>query len=315
MPPLTPVAPNRLVLVGAATGGGMLLALLLAFLREAMDNTVRGQDALEREFGLTFLGLIPRIRPSVARVSSPRGPARGEAWSADTYAHDYPKSAIAESCRAIRTNLAFVLADGGLDTLLVTSPGPREGKTTTCVNIASVMAQAGGRVLLVDADMRRPRVHTAVGVQNDVGLTSVLLDGLSVGEAVQPSRIPNLDVLTSGPVPPNPAELLGSKAFRELLEELRGRYDRVILDSPPVAPVTDAAVAATQVSGVVVVVRANATRKELLGRAIETLQGVGANLVGAVLNDLDLSRRRAGGSYYYYYRQYSGYYGPGADES
>jgi capsular exopolysaccharide synthesis family protein len=221
---------------------------------------------------------------------------------------------VAESCRSIRTNLTFLASESSLDTLLITSPGPREGKTTSCLNMATVMAQSGTRVLLVDTDLRRPRVHTAFeGWHNDFGLSTMLTDGMAAVDVVRQSGIENLDVLTSGPVPPNPAELLESDRFREVIDELMQRYDRVVFDSPPVTPVTDAAILAGVMDGVVLVVRASSTSKEMMGRAVELLSAVNANLVGVVLNDVDLTRRRNGSYYYYYYRQYSQYYGEEQD--
>lgn len=307
--PTTPVEPNKTLIVAAAGAAGVFFAVLLAFLLEATDSTVKNQESVERQFGLTFLGIVPQIKPSLSARRTKRGPARGETWSPDTYVHQFPKSAVAESCRSIRTNLTFLASEEPLDTLLVTSPGPREGKTTTSMNVATVMAQAGTRVLLVDADMRRPRVHTIFDSSNDVGLSTMLLERLPAVDAIQKSPVQNLHVLTSGPVPTNPAELMESARFREILSELGTMYDRVIFDSPPVTPVTDAAILSSLVDGVILVIRANATRKEMLARTVEQLGAVNSNIIGGVLNDVDLTRRRAGSYYYYYYRQYSQYYG------
>ncbi len=313
-PPLAPIAPNKLALLIAAFGLGLVLATAVALILETFDSSVKSQETLEREFGLTFLGLIPRIKPSLSSRPTKRGPARGQTWSPDTYAHDYPKSVVAESCRSIRTNLTFMATEGPLRTLLVTSPGPREGKTTTSLSIATVMAQSGTRILLVDADMRRPRVHTVFDWTNDVGLTSILVDGVEARTAVRRTPIPNLDILTSGPVPPNPAELMESDRFREVIDKLAQNYDRVIFDSPPVAPVTDATILSSIADGVLLVIRSSVTRKELIGKAVALLSAVNSNIVGAVLNDVDLNSRQNGYHYYYYYRHYGHYYGDG-DES
>lgn len=312
--PNSPVAPNKLLIVAAAGVLGLILAVLLALLLEMLDSTVKNQEVIEREFGLTFLGLIPMIRPALSARPSSRGPARGQKWTPDLYVHDFPKSTVAESCRSIRTNLTFLASESPLDTLLITSPGPREGKTTSCLNMATVMAQSGTRVLLVDTDLRRPRVHTAFeGWHNDYGLSSMLTAGMAGVDAIRKTRVENLDILTSGPVPPNPAELLESDRFREVVAELLSQYDRVVFDSPPVTPVTDAAILAGVMDGVVLVVRASSTSKEMMGRAVELLTAVNANLVGVVLNDVDLTRRRNGSYYYYYYRQYAQYYGEEQD--
>jgi capsular exopolysaccharide synthesis family protein len=168
-------------------------------------------------------------------------------------------------------------------------------------------------VLVVDSDMRRPRIHRTFGLDAREGLSSMLMHGVAAGEVVQKTQIPNLDVLPSGPVPPNPAELMESPRFREVIEELTAQYDRVIFDSPPITPVTDAAVISSQVDGVLLVVRANTTRRELLRRAIEQLSAVNADILGSVVNDIDITRRTTG-YYYYYYRQYGQYYGESSED-
>lgn len=310
-----PVSPNKPLLAAVACMFGLFLGILAALGLEGLDSTVKSQEAVERKFGLTFLGVIPKIDPTPSAKHTLRGPRRGESWSPERFVHQFPRSPVAESCRAIRTNLSFLGSEEPLDTLLVTSAGPREGKTTTSMNMATVMAQSGSRVLLVDADLRRPRVHTACDLENISGLSDILVDGARVEDVVQESGIPGLEIMTSGPVPPNPAELLESEPFRRLTEELKSRYDRVIFDSPPIAPVTDAAVLSATVDGVVLVVRSNVTRTEVLGRSVEMLTAVNANIIGAVFNDVDLNSRRAGNSYYYYYQQYASYYGEDESET
>lgn len=310
--PGSPVSPNRPLILLLGIAGGLGLGVLAALGLDVLDGTVKGEHELEGDFGLTLLGMIPTIKPSSSAQRTQRGPARGEKWDADTYVHDFPKSAVAESCRTIRTNLSFLASEAPLDTILITSPGPREGKTTTSLSIGSVMAQAGTRVLVVDSDMRRPRIHRTFGVSASPGLSNMLIDGALAEDVIRPTQIPNLDVLPSGPVPPNPAELMESPRFREVIEELKSRYDRVIFDSPPITPVTDAAVISSLVDGVLLVVRANATRRELLRRAIEQLAAVNADILGSVVNDIDITRRTTG-YYYYYYRQYGQYYGEDAD--
>lgn len=311
--PGAPVSPNRPLMLILGLLGGVGMGMLAAFGLDVLDGTVKGEHELERDFGLTMLGMIPTIKPAARAEASQRGPARGAKWDADTYVHDFPKSAVAESCRTIRTNLTFLASEAPLRTILITSPGPREGKTTTSLSIGSVMAQSGTRVLVVDSDMRRPRIHRTFGLENRAGLSTMLMDGVAAPEVVQRTQIPNLDVLPSGPVPPNPAELMESPRFREVIEELTSRYDRVIFDSPPITPVTDAAVISSQVDGVLLVVRANTTRRELLRRAIEQLSAVNADILGSVVNDIDITRRTTG-YYYYYYRQYGQYYGESEDD-
>ncbi|MCB9519366.1 MAG: polysaccharide biosynthesis tyrosine autokinase [Myxococcales bacterium] len=307
--PTTPISPNKKAIVGVAAIGGLLLGLVLALGIGLMDDTVKNQATIEQRYGMTFLGLIPRIRPALAARASQRGPARGQRWSPDTYVNDFPKSPVAEACRSVRTNLTFLATEEPLRTLLVTSAGPRDGKTTSSLSIATVMAQAGTRVLVIDADMRKPRLHGVLsGGKNERGLSDVLTMQATIEDCVVPSVIPGIDFLSSGPVPSNPAELLESDRFKQVLQEASKIYERVIIDSPPVNPVTDSAIVASVVDGVVLVVRASVTKKGMLGRAVESLSAVDANLLGVVLNDVDLSRRKSG-YYYYYYRQYAEYYG------
>jgi capsular exopolysaccharide synthesis family protein len=196
-------------------------------------------------------------------------------------------------------------------TLLVTSAAPGEGKTTVACCIAVAMAQAGKNVVLVDCDMRRPRVHRVFGMQNETGVTTALLDAESLETTIRETTVPNLHVLTTGPIPPNPAELLHSEAFERLLTSLQARHDAVIIDSPPVAPVTDAAVLSRRVDGTILVVRAFGTRKDVARRATRALRDVGSNLIGTILNAVNFEQRGYGYYQYYYYR--SGGYGPERD--
>jgi capsular exopolysaccharide synthesis family protein len=179
------------------------------------------------------------------------------------------------------------------------------------------MAQGGNRVLLVDTDLRRPRVHRAFGLPSNVGVTSVLVEEHSLQEAVQETEVPGLSVLTSGPIPPNPSELLQTSRFKALIEQACDQYDRVIFDSPPLAVVTDAAVIAPQVSGVVLVVHSDRTTKDAVRSSAKQLFTVNANLLGAVINGVDLtSNGRYGyGGYYYYYRGYNYYYESDSDST
>jgi capsular exopolysaccharide synthesis family protein len=195
--------------------------------------------------------------------------------------------------------------DRPLKTILVTSSGPQEGKTTTATSLAITMACSGNRVLLVDADMRRPRIHKVFGVPSGTGLSSLILGEGSLPETVRETEVPGLFALPCGPVPPNPAELLHTAAFRKLLDEMSERFDRVIVDSPPVGVVADAAVMSTHVNGTILVVKAGQTSREVARKAVRQLRDVNANVLGAVLNDLNLQKF---GQYAYYY-QYGYYYG------
>jgi len=218
--------------------------------------------------------------------------------------HEDPRSQIAEAARAIRTNIVFMSPDMPHRRLLVASAVPTEGKTTVACSIAVAMAQAGQRVILVDCDLRRPRLHKIFKTSNESGMTSVLLEPETLDEAILTTVVPNLHILTSGPIPPNPAELLHSDVFGRLLGELSTRFDRVVFDSAPLIPVTDATVLSTRVDATILVVKPFMTRKEVVRHAVRSLRDVGGKILGVVLNDLDLQRQ----DNYYYYRYHSRYY-------
>ncbi|MBU5594385.1 CpsD/CapB family tyrosine-protein kinase [Amphibacillus sp. MSJ-3] len=209
-----------------------------------------------------------------------------------------PRSPISEQFRTIRTNLQFASIDEKLETILVTSPGPSEGKSSIIANLAIVFAQQGKRVLLIDADMRKPTVHYTFKVDNRRGLSSVLVGEDALEEALQQSDITNLDLLSSGPIPPNPSELLGSKKMRQLIEKAKNIYDLVIFDSPPVLAVTDAQILANDVDGTLLVVRSKQTDQDAALKAKDHLESVNAKLLGVVLNDVESKKDQ-----YYYYGQ------------
>jgi capsular exopolysaccharide synthesis family protein len=211
--------------------------------------------------------------------------------------HYHSKSSVAEQYRTIRTNIQFTSVDQDVKTMMVTSPLAGEGKSTTAVNLAVVFAQQGKRVLLIDADMRKPTVHYVFGINNTSGLTNVLTKQISLEEAVVQTEIQNLFLLSSGTVPPNPAELLSSRSMREVVEQVMEMYDFIIFDTPPILPVTDAQVIANQCDGTVLVVASEKTENEPALKAKELLDKAGGKLLGVVLN-----RRQIKGSrndYYY----------------
>jgi capsular exopolysaccharide synthesis family protein len=306
--PVEPVLPKVPINLAVSFILSLILALALALLVEAFDTTVKSQSEIERDLGVPYLGMIPVFSKKLESRLSSRGPARGQAFNRDTFVIDFPKSTMAEACRSIRTNLLFMASEQPLRSLVVTSAGPREGKTTASISIASVTAQSGTGVLLIDADMRKPRLHSVFGIRKDIGFSSVLMGEASLDEVLHQTDVPNLTVMACGPVPQNPSELLHTDRFREMLAELSSRYGLVIIDSPPLVPVTDAAILGGQVDGVIVIVKAGSTRKELVSRAVDSLRSVKANVLGAVLNGVDLERGSGGGRYYYY-RHYGHYYG------
>lgn len=207
-----------------------------------------------------------------------------------------PRSPISEQFRTIRTNLQFTAVDDTLETMLVTSAGPSEGKSFTIANLAIVFAQQEKKVLLVDADMRKPTIHYTFRIDNRRGLSSVLVGEYELNEAAIKSDVPNLDILPSGPIPPNPSELLGSNKMRHLIDEAKDQYDLVIFDTPPVLAVTDAQLLANFVDGSLLVIRSKQTDQESAIKAKELLEPAKAKLLGAVLNDVQTSKDQ----YYYY---------------
>ena len=213
-------------------------------------------------------------------------------------AHTNPRSPISEQYKTIRTNIEFSSSvNGAIRTLVVTSSGPGEGKSTTVANLAVVFAQQGKKVLLIDADLRKPTVHYTFRKDNTIGLTNVLTKQAELSQAASESDIENLYILSSGPIPPNPAELLGSKAMDELLNQAEQSFDLVLFDTPPVLAVTDAQILSSKCDGSILVVRSNATIIEAATKAKDLLMAAQAKLLGVVLND----KNQKDHSYYYYY--------------
>jgi len=218
-----------------------------------------------------------------------------------------PKSPASEAYRTLRTNIQFAGLDEPCRTIVITSASPREGKTTSAANFGVVAAQAGSRVCLVDSDLRRPALHRLFGMDNSRGLTTALVEGLPFAELAQPTRIPGLSLLPSGPLPPNPAELVGSNRMRERLEEAAGSaFDLVLCDSPPVIAVSDGVALAAQCDGVIVVIRAGVVAHDVIRRAIEQIEAVKGKILGVLLNDVDLKRDGYYHAYYRYYQAYDG---------
>ncbi|MGF9964004.1 CpsD/CapB family tyrosine-protein kinase [Bacillus rhizoplanae] len=211
-------------------------------------------------------------------------------------AHNQPKSPVAEQFRNIRTNIEFAAVDTNIQSLMVTSANPSEGKTTTTGNIAVVFAQQGKRVLLVDADLRKPAMHQMFQVDNIFGLTNVLTHSERLEKCVQTTDVENLYFLPCGPIPPNPAELLGSKVMEEFIGQASNMYDLIIFDLPPILPVTDAQIMASQCDASLLVVRSEQTEKEAALKAKTLLESAKGKLLGVVLND----REREQSLYYYY---------------
>lgn len=294
-PPTNPVSPSMRKNVAIAALLSLFLGVGLIFFSVFLDRTVKTTADAQQAAGAPVLGFIPIL--DMANDNRTR----------DLYVHEHPKSLIAESCRALRTNILFSGAERPLKTLLVSSANQREGKTTSCIYLGTTMAQSGQRVLLVDTDMRRPRLHESLGVPRQHGLSNLILGDENYDDVVKTTEIPNLFVLPCGPLPPNPAELLMTQRFQAVLEQLSSRFDRVILDSPPVQAVTDAVVLSKLVDGVVLVVRADKTLRDDVRRSSRLIRGVKGWISGVIVNEINATDR----SYYSYGYRYG--YGYGQD--
>lgn len=219
--------------------------------------------------------------------------------SAGPVAYTQPKSPVSESYRTLRSNLGFSSVDRSCRSILVTSPNPKEGKSTTAANLAVTLAQAGNRVVLVDADLRKPMQHRLFNLGNQQGLTNCIIQDRDLRELVQQGEVENLDILTSGPIPPNPAEVLGSERSSAFWKRLLEDYEYLIVDAPPVLAVTDASILASLLEGVILVVRSGVTRNDLAKKALEQLHKANARIIGTVLNGLNMNSSDY--QYYYYY--------------
>jgi succinoglycan biosynthesis transport protein ExoP len=289
--PGTPFLPKRQRDLTTAAFSGLVLALGLVFLFEYLDNRIKSPQELRSQLNVPFLGMVPSI----------------DVKTSGTLLHEGVPPNFAEAIRGVRTNVLFSSAEEGTRIIVVTSAGPGEGKSLFSSNLAVSLAQAGQRVLHVDADMRRPRVHAIFDLAQEPGLSNLLVGDCKPSESIRKTEVQNLCVLPAGMIPPNPAELLGSKRCDEFFASLRQSFDWVILDSPPVLAVADASILANTASGVVFVVGADQTSRQAARAALEQLQAVQAHVVGAVLNRVDLEKN----PYYYsaYYRkEYSRYY-------
>lgn len=291
--PRSPATPNKVANMALALFGGSLMGIGLAFFFEYLDSRIKQPDEIKSQLGLPFLGMIPAFNPK--QTTGP--PLIGNGMPNE----------FSEAFRAIRTNVLFSSADAGSKSIVVTSTGPGEGKSVVSANIAMSLALAGQRVLLIDADMRRPKTHELFGVPLEPGLSNVMVGDSKASETVKRTLTPNLWLMAAGKHPPNPAELLGSKRFKDFMASLGEHFDWVIIDTPPVLAVTDASVVAHNATGVVFVVGAEMTAKGAAKAALEQLDSAKAKYVGGILNRVNVHRN----AYYYsrhYRREYQTYY-------
>src|SRR5438477_2077088 len=304
--PMYPAEPNVPRNLSFALALGLTTGIGLAFLLEGIDNTVRTPEQAQALSGLPSLGLIPlgskngveaSVRQRLAVASSKE--------VVELITQSRPQSQMAESYRALRTSLLLTSLGAPPKVILITSALPQEGKTTTSINTAIVLAQKGVRVLLIDADLRRPSIHKTLGMGPKMGLSNVLTGNATLQQAtVRSSILPGLFILPAGTPPPNPAELLASTNMRDVLTELREQYDHIVVDTPPTLSVTDAVVMSTRADAVVLVIRSGQTTKQALRRSRDLLMQVNARIAGVLLNAVDLNSPD-----YYYYYEYQGKYG------
>jgi len=286
-----PTKPKKARIMAMALVLGLMLGVGLALLLDWMDQRLRSAEEISSILGVPVLGVVPSM-PSKETVV-----ARGQK------VHLEPTSTIAEAYRTIRTAVYFGVPDGQAKTLLVTSPTPRDGKTTLVSNLAIAMAQSGQRTLVLDADFRIPMQHEVLQSSDKQGLSTVLTGQAPLDKVIQRTGVDGLDILPCGPIPPNPSEMLNSDAFTDVLKKLSERYDRIMVDSPPVMPVADARILSAMCDVTLVVLRAEKSTRKASEQARDGLLSVGAHILGAVVNDVPHGRDRYG-----YYSGY-GYYG------
>lgn len=310
--PTDPIAAGRTRKMALGLIFGLLLGVGAAIVIDGMNTSIRRRDDLERILQVPGLAVIPKFMPSQgsagmarlpgtkSRNGSTNGKRETERAAGLVTVHD-ARSSSAEAYRTLRTNLIFSQSVQTLRTLVVTSPAPSEGKTTTAANLAVSFAQQGMRVLIVDCDLRRSRLHKMFGVPREPGVTELVLGQIDQDTAVRETSVTGLYVLPSGQLPPNPSELLGGERMKKTLASLSEAFDLIVLDTPPLLAASDAAILATIADGVVIVVRAGVTEADAGQQAMAQLQSVGARVVGAVLNDPDSKLQQYGGYYNYEY--------------
>jgi polysaccharide biosynthesis transport protein len=284
--PKSPSKPRVVLNLAISVLAGLFLASGLVFFLEYVDDTVKTPEDLKKHLNLPYLGPVPIFSDQDEKTPYHELVLRND-----------PRSQASEAFRAIRTAILFSSPDHPPRSLLITSAGPQEGKTTIIGNMGAAMAQAGQKIMILDCDMRKPRVHKIFNAVNEKGLSNILVGEGDWGEFVQSTPVPNLEYIPSGPIPPNPSELLGSQRMRALLQDVSPAYDRVLIDCPPLAAVTDPVVLSRFVEGVVLVVKTGNTSRDLLATVVARLNDVQAQILGVILNEMKIGRT---GDYNYY---------------
>ena len=298
--PMGPYKPNKRLNLLLAAVVGLFLGVGLAFFFEYLDNTIKTPEDVEQLIRLPSFGMVPDISNGRRRRLE-----KGTSYPVELITYGHPKSMLSEAYRSIRTSILLSFSEKPPKKIAITSPNPAEGKTTTVINTAIALSQTGARVLIIDADLRKPRLHKIFNHENGQGLSNFLSGHGDLESVVKTSEVPNLFYIPSGPIPPNPSELLGSTLFKKMVESLEARFDHIVFDSPPVLGFADSIILSTSVDGVILTVLGGKTPRETLQRAKEVLQQVNTKIIGVVINRVDIRRSDYG---YYYYRYHS-YYG------
>ncbi len=300
-----PVAPKKKLIALATAFFAFLLALIVATFFELADNTIKGVDDIEKRIGVNLIGILPLVN-----LEESKRPKDGRRESdVDQYVIHMPKSSFSEAARTIRTNIGFMIREPGPMKLLISSAMPSEGKTTVVSNLSILMANAGRKVVVIDCDMRKPRIHKVFKIpKGKVGLSTLLVDQSTVEESAVQGPVENLHVIPCGPTPPNPSELLQMEQFDKVVERLCEVYDVLLFDSPPVIAVSDALVISRLVHGITMVAKAGWTSRGALAQAVKVFTDADRPMLGVVMNSLDLSSKKYGYQYYHYYYYRYGYY-------
>ena len=309
--PSDPIAKNetRFYILGVLLG--LILGFALAFMVEFNDTTIKSNDDVEQYLELSVLGTIPHISHSkkneieVRRKSSKshKGMSLLQ-YPRQVFNFEGDDSVITESYRSLRTNLSFVSPDKPLQAIVLTSAGPSEGKSLTISNLAMAYAQMGKRTLLIDTDLRRPVLHHIFNTKREPGFADLFIDNPDYDRIIRPTEKENLFLITAGMFTPNPAELIASNRMAQILEYLRKNYDMIFFDTPPIVAVTDAPLLGTKMDGLLIVIKSHHTDRDIAVRAVNTVRNVGVRIVGAVLNDINLTHRYSSYGYYKYYYHY-----------
>jgi len=298
--PTNPYKPNKRLNLILATVVGLFLGVGLAFFFEYLDNTIKTPEDVEQLIRLPSFGMVPDISSHRRRQLE-----KGATYPVELITHAHPKSMLSEAYRNIRTSILLSFSERPPKRIAITSPNPSEGKTTTAINTAIALSQTGASVIIIDTDLRKPRIHKIFTEENGVGLSNFLSGNAGLEAIIKKTEIPNLYYIPSGPIPPNPSELISSNLFKSMLQSLDERFDHLVFDSPPVLGFADSIILSKFVDGMILVTTGGKTPRETLQRAKGMLLQVNAKILGVVINRVNIERSEYG---YYYYR-YHYYYG------